>query len=80
VKHDERLVMGMCTAGALMFCIGSKVDDALGHDGRSLTIGLVVALAVGVILSAIVVRSASTWRPMASTWKTCGSSRRRRCL
>jgi hypothetical protein len=55
VRYNERLIAGMGAVGALAFCVGTKVDDALGHDGRSLAIGLAVALLVGAVLSGVVV-------------------------
>ena len=54
MSYTDRLVTGMCAVGAICYMVGTKTDDALGHDGRSLAIGLAVAFVVGSALSPLI--------------------------
>jgi hypothetical protein len=46
VKRPEILALGFFLGMAFSYCIGGKVDDALGHDTRSMWIGMAVAVVV----------------------------------
>lgn len=46
MKRPEILVIG-CTLGLVFsYCIGGRVDDALGHNGTSLLIAEIVTVVV----------------------------------
>lgn len=46
----EVLVAGGCVAFLVMYFVGTGLDDALGHNSRSLWIGIGVAVAVGLVV------------------------------
>jgi hypothetical protein len=45
--RPEPLVIGGAVASLVMYFVGIGVDDALGHNGQSLAIGIAVATVIG---------------------------------
>lgn len=65
VKRPEILAAGFFLGMAFSYCIGGKVDDALGHNDRSMWIAMGVAVAVMAIFAipAVVLSMRSGRRP-----------------
>jgi hypothetical protein len=56
MTHRERLAIGSMALLAVSVIVGTKTDDALGHDAMSLAIGLAAAFLIIAIGGPIVLR------------------------
>lgn len=55
MDFTERIIIGATMMALTIWFVGTKIDDALGHDDRSLLIGVVGAIVAGTVVALITI-------------------------